>query len=306
MRLRTDDVFVRVDEAGEPVSEGGRVEIRYRADAMRAYRAALRNLSASVDTTVFPDTHCAVLDGVEVQSSLLGTPAQTVPSATPAPVAKKTRAAKSPTPALTAPEVPAAAPSSARAKTAADTVIAYADGACSGNPGPCGLGLVLLDGHHRIERSEYLGTGTNNIAELTAIRRALEAIASPRPIAIHTDSQYSIGVLSKGWKPKANQQLIAEIKALLAGRPGVSLRYVPGHSGVPLNERADELARESVRSRRTVETAHGPKNETQSAAPIAAASQPEKTPAPATKAPSPARRSNRSAKPSAGPTRSGR
>jgi ribonuclease HI len=63
---------------------------------------------------------------------------------------------------------------------------------------------------------------------------------------VHTDSQYSIGVLQKGWKAKVNQELIAKTKSLLAKRPQARLVYVPGHAGVPMNERADELAREAI------------------------------------------------------------
>ena len=68
---------------------------------------------------------------------------------------------------------------------------------------------------------------------------------------IHTDSQYSIGVLTKGWKAKVNQELIAKTKSLLAKRPQARIVYVRGHAGVPMNERADELAREAIRLERT-------------------------------------------------------
>jgi ribonuclease HI len=111
--------------------------------------------------------------------------------------------------------------------------------------------MVLIDGATRIELSEYLGQGTNNIAELTAVLRALQAAHAGRPMVVHTDSQYTIGVVQKGWKAKANQALVAELRAALASRPGVRLRYVPGHAGVLLNERADALAREAVSGRRT-------------------------------------------------------
>ena len=130
-------------------------------------------------------------------------------------------------------------------------VIAYADGACSGNPGPSGLGVVVIDGPTRVELSEYLGQGTNNIAELTAVLRALAEVARDRPMTIYTDSQYTIGVVQKGWKAKANQDLVAELRAALSGRSATRLSYVPGHSGVLLNERADALAREAVTERKT-------------------------------------------------------
>ncbi len=129
-------------------------------------------------------------------------------------------------------------------------MIVYADGACSRNPRPAGLGVVIIDGDRRIELSEYLGSGTNNIAELTAILRALEEVVdADRPVVIHTDSQYSIGVLQKGWKAKANTELVASLKDVLAGRRRVRLVYVRGHAGVLLNERADALAREAVTAR---------------------------------------------------------
>jgi ribonuclease HI len=130
-------------------------------------------------------------------------------------------------------------------------VIAYADGACSGNPGPSGLGVVLIDGPTRVELSEYLGEGTNNIAELTAVLRALGEAPRERAMTIYTDSQYTIGVVQKGWKAKANQALVAELRAALSARPATRLAYVPGHAGVLLNERADALAREAVTARKT-------------------------------------------------------
>jgi ribonuclease HI len=71
-----------------------------------------------------------------------------------------------------------------------------------------------------------------------------------RPIRIHTDSGYSIGVLSKGWKAKANQELIARLRALLSTRPQVALVKVAGHAGVPENERCDQLARDAITARR--------------------------------------------------------
>ena len=126
-------------------------------------------------------------------------------------------------------------------------VIVYADGACSGNPGPAGAGVVVLDGEARAELSEFLGRGTNNVAELTAILRAAERLAGrDTPVRIYRDSKYSIGVLTKGWKAKKNPELIQRVKAALGVLDDVELHYVPGHAGIDLNERADELAREAV------------------------------------------------------------
>ena len=69
--------------------------------------------------------------------------------------------------------------------------------------------MVVIDGTARTEISEHLGQGTNNIAELTAIERVLDVVPElGRPLVIHTDSAYAIGVLSKGWKAKANLALI--------------------------------------------------------------------------------------------------
>lgn len=239
MRLRDSDVFVRVDESGAPRATGGRVEIRYNAKSPKAYHAAARNLSEIAGAAILPDDHC-----VEATSD----DASSAGSSGVKSGARTTKAAALAKGGAVGPAIPEGA------------IIVYADGACSGNPGPAGLGMVLIDGKSRIERSEYLGTATNNIAELTAVLRALEAAPDgARALAIHTDSQYSIGVLQKGWKAKANTELVAEVRDAIAARPDTHLRYVPGHSGVPLNERADALAREGVSTRKTRRTELPPK-----------------------------------------------
>lgn len=220
--LRGQKVYARADESGALAADGGRVEIRYKPNDGRLYQARADNLEVT-DPKPLPDETCA--------------PAEAV-SKPDAGAAKggKGSAAK------------AAAPI---AKAAPGSVIAYADGACSGNPGPAGLGVVVIDGGRRVEISEYLGEATNNIAELTAVLRALAEVGADQAMTIHTDSQYTIGVVQKGWKAKANTALVAELRAALASRPSVRLAYVPGHAGVILNERADALAREAVTSRKT-------------------------------------------------------
>jgi ribonuclease HI len=123
----------------------------------------------------------------------------------------------------------------------------YTDGACSGNPGPCGYGAVLRRGDDYEEISQYLGQGTNNIGELMAIRVALEHIDDKsRPVRLFTDSTYCIGVLTQGWKAKANQELIAEIRTLMSKFKDLRLIKVKGHSGHPLNDRADHLATRTI------------------------------------------------------------
>lgn len=205
-------------------AQGGRVEIRYKPSDSRVYRAAERNLERIAGEATLPDDTC-------------------VPGEEAKPAAKADRSAVRKADAAAKALAPGAVPKGAW------TV--YADGACSGNPGPAGLGIVLVapDGETRLEGYEYLGSATNNIAELTAILRATEIVPEGAPFVLHTDSQYSIGVLTKGWKAKANQELVASVKEALAARRGWSLVYVPGHAGVPLNERADELAREAVQRR---------------------------------------------------------
>jgi len=83
-----------------------------------------------------------------------------------------------------------------------------------------------------------------------AIERGLDLVdGRDRKVRIYTDSSYSIGVLSKGWKAKANQDLIARIRRRLTERPNVEFVKVSGHAGVPDNERCDELARDAISRR---------------------------------------------------------
>jgi ribonuclease HI len=125
----------------------------------------------------------------------------------------------------------------------------FTDGASSGNPGPSGIGVVLLYGAQRKELSEYIGQATNNIAELLAIQKGLGAVKSRRlPVRLYTDSSYAYGVLVSNWKPKKNLELIAAIRKSLAAFTDLRLIKVRGHEGVKENERADELATSAIRN----------------------------------------------------------
>jgi ribonuclease HI len=120
-----------------------------------------------------------------------------------------------------------------------------------------GIGIVVVADRQRAERGEYLGMGTNNIAELTAISRGLDLAAQlapdrARPIRIYSDSSYALGLLGQGWKAKANQELVASLREQLATFPHVKLVKVSGHAGVDNNERCDQLARQAVTSRQNV------------------------------------------------------
>lgn len=219
-KLREQRVYVRATDDGQLDVRGGRVEVRYRPHDGRKYDASPRNLS-SVEGDLLPDDTCG-----PVQAA----------GAAAAPTSKKSRATSG-------------NGDSAPLEATDGAVIAYTDGACTGNPGPAGLGVVLLASDGRRECAEFLGQATNNIAELTAILRALEATHDDRrPLAVWTDSQYSIGVLSKGWRAKANTELVEEIRSKLVGRK-VSFHYVRGHSGSQWNERCDELARLAIATR---------------------------------------------------------
>lgn len=222
--LRGQRVFARaLDDGSLAADAGGRVEIRYKPDDGRAYRASARNLVVNEGVIVHPD---------EVCKPVAPTPghAGSLPDL----------AAGARTKELQGHGVPS------------DGWIAYTDGACSGNPGPAGSGVVIVSPDGVIhEGLEYVGQATNNVAELTGILRALEWIPNDaRKIIVHTDSQYAIGVLQKGWKAKVNQELVARTKRAVQAR-GARLVYVPGHQGVYLNERADELAREAVQTQAT-------------------------------------------------------
>jgi ribonuclease HI len=142
-----------------------------------------------------------------------------------------------------------AAPSGAAPQKGApppDAVIVYTDGACTGNPGPMGVGVVIIDGKERREVSEFLGHGTNNIAELTAIIRALEISPRERTVVLHSDSAYALGLLGQGWKAKANQALVEKMRTLAREFKDLRLVKVAGHAGISENERADQLATGAV------------------------------------------------------------
>lgn len=136
------------------------------------------------------------------------------------------------------------------AQVCENAVCVYTDGACSGNPGPAGIGVVLRYKDKSKELSRYLGKATNNIAELEAIRTGLKAVKNRHlPVIVFTDSNYAYGLLTKGWKARMNTALVADIRELAATFKRLRFVKVKGHAGHPDNERADRLAVAAIRER---------------------------------------------------------
>lgn len=136
----------------------------------------------------------------------------------------------------------------------AEAVEVYADGACRGNPGPGGWGVLLRTGGRERELHGGEPATTNNRMELTAVIRALEALSPGTSVRVYTDSQYvQKGITQwihdwkrRGWrtadkKPVKNQDLWMRLDEVARGHE-VEWHWVRGHSGHPENERADALA----------------------------------------------------------------
>ena len=246
-RLRGAKVWVECDVSGQPLlGSDQRVDVLYRQGGKR-YRAALRNLQPDDDVVLRSDEEMKPAEPAADAAAAVAAPA--APKETAAPP----RGAVSPVP--SAPPRSPAVPPHPLGAPSADALHIYTDGACTGNPGPMGLGVVVLDldgsgAPTRRELSEFLGVGTNNIAELTAILRGLQVAPRERKVVIYSDSSYAIGLLSQNWKAKANQELVARLRALMREFPAVRFVKVAGHAGVPENERCDELARAAITNAR--------------------------------------------------------
>jgi ribonuclease HI len=203
-------VYVRILPTGKPIVHRGRVELRYKLGATKSYRASPDNL-VDIDGEIVEDTD---MGGSKAAGAKKG------PRETPIKPADE------------------------------DTIVVYTDGACSGNPGPAGIGVVLQRPDEVVEIGEFLGSGTNNIAELAAILRALEELDDDEAkgrVHLYTDSAWSLGVLVGGWKAKTNLDLIDKIKEQAKRFSELELLKVRGHAGIEGNEEADRLATMAVR-----------------------------------------------------------
>jgi len=136
-------------------------------------------------------------------------------------------------------------------------IVIYTDGAARGNPGPGGLGVVMIYGKHRRELAEGFRLTTNNRMELLAVIRGLEALKREDLIVkVYTDSRYVSDAVNKGWvfsweakrfKKKKNVDLWQQF-LILYRRYKVQFIWIKGHASIPENERCDRLA---------VEASHG-------------------------------------------------
>ncbi len=138
------------------------------------------------------------------------------------------------------------------------TVRIWTDGACKGNPGPGGWGVVLESGEHRKELCGGELMTTNNRMELMAVIMALQSLRRRCRVELHADSQYVLkgmtewmaGWKKRGWKsssnaPVKNVDLWQQLDTL-AGQHDITWRWVKGHAGEPGNERADQLANQGI------------------------------------------------------------
>ncbi len=135
------------------------------------------------------------------------------------------------------------------------TVYLYTDGACLGNPGPGGYGVILNYGGIEKELSEGFTDTTNNRMEILGVVKGLSALNQPCHVIVTTDSQYVVNAITKGWakkweqngwmrnkkEPALNADLWKELLPLTDFHE-VEFHWVKGHAGHPENERCDALA----------------------------------------------------------------
>lgn len=131
----------------------------------------------------------------------------------------------------------------------------YTDGACSGNPGPGGYGVVMISNDRKKELSGGFRETTNNRMELLACIEGLKALKRPGKVVLTSDSKYVVNAIEKGWakkwrskgwklspsKPAKNPDLWEQLLNLCAIHE-VEFKWVKGHNNHPENERCDELA----------------------------------------------------------------
>ncbi len=175
--------------------------------------------------------------------------------------AKRAKSAKAPRHREAAPEIEAP-----EEKSGLRQVTVYTDGACTGNPGPGGYGAVLMYNEHRRELSGGFRLTTNNRMEILACIVALRTLKDRCAVRLHSDSQYVVNAMTKGWarrwqlagwkrregygadavwKEAINPDLWEQMLAL-CDQHKVTFVWVRGHAGNVENERCDQLARQAI------------------------------------------------------------
>ena len=140
-----------------------------------------------------------------------------------------------------------------------EKVIIYTDGACSGNPGPGGWGVILMYKDARKEISGGMKNTTNNIMEITAVIEALKCLKVESNVQVYSDSAYTVNAFKQGWiynwmkngwktankEPVKNKELWEELYALTK-KHEVEFIKVKGHADNEFNNRCDEMARSEI------------------------------------------------------------
>ena len=164
------------------------------------------------------------------------------------------------------------APPKAQAEYSADLaagkVVIFTDGASTGNPGPGGYGVVMMNGETHQELSGGFRCTTNNRMELMGVITALQALKQRSQVVIYSDSRYVVEGIQKGWARRwrsrgwmrnaeeraENTDLWAQLLDLL-DQHSVEFRWVRGHASQPENERCDRLAVQAARQKNLPEDA---------------------------------------------------
>lgn len=143
-----------------------------------------------------------------------------------------------------------------------EKVIIYTDGACSGNPGPGGWGVVLMYKENKKEIYGGKKDTTNNVMELTAVIEGLKLLKYPCEVDLYSDSAYVVNAFKQGWiynwvrnnwltagkEPVKNQELWKNLYSLTKTHK-VNFIKVKGHSDNEYNNRCDELARNAIKDK---------------------------------------------------------
>lgn len=241
MMFKDGKVYAAVDDDGNLVAERGLVKIRYRKDDDREYSAHADAIE-EVD-----EDKIAAARARKKSAKKKSAGKKSAGKATSGSASQSASASTDSGPVGGFPSAAATARIVDENEVPDDAVTVYTDGACFSNPGPMGAGVVLIWGDNRREISTYLGHGTNNLAELHAVRLALEAITKrDLPVRIFIDSSYVIGLLARGWKAKENREVVADLRKLAAEFSDLALVKVKGHAGIELNEVVDQLAKKAA------------------------------------------------------------